>query len=517
MTTPWTANHITQISPQQLTPSPQNARKHSKAQIAQIAQSITSYGFTIPILATAHDHTIIAGHGRHAAALQLKLETVPVVWVDHLTDDQLRAYMLADNQLALLAEWDEDLLKVELDHLIKASQPCVGLDELLKKYAPAAISPEQRDSIPAEPESEPVSVLGCVYQLGRHRLMCGDSLNAEHVAQLCDGDESAALIHADPPYGMGKESDGVENDNLYDEKLDAFQVAWYQTWRRHLLDNGSVYIWGNPTELWRLWYSAKLPNGKTGLSQIETLTFRNEIVWDKGNGTGINSNEMRSYAITTERCLFFMLGQQQIGSVNKDDFWQGFESIRSYLENQCKAMGWNATSIKKITGVGMYGHWFTKSQFVLIPEKYYIKLQKEAAGRAFIKPYEQIRFEYENSNTSEHNPAVKFKKWRAHFDNAHDSMQEVWRFNRVTGEERFGHATPKPVDMIARAIISSSPQGGLVLEPFAGTGTTLIACEHADRICRTMEISPKYCDVIRRRWTNYAKLKNIDPGSGALE
>jgi len=106
---------------------------------------------------------------------------------------------------------------------------------------------------------------------------------------------------------------------------------------------------------------------------------------------------------------------------------------------------------------------------------------------------------------------------RAWFDNSHDNMMEVWRFPRVSGDDRHGHATPKPVAMIVRAIRSSCPPGGVVLEPFGGSGTTLIAAADCGRVCRMMEITPKYCDVIRRRWTAYAKAAGIPAGSGALE
>jgi DNA modification methylase len=134
----------------------------------------------------------------------------------------------------------------------------------------------------------------------RHRLLCGDSTKAEDVARLFDG-ATATMVHADPPYGMGKEKDGVANDNLYSEKLDAFQMEWWQAWRPHLPDNGSAYIWGNAPDLWRLWYCG-------GLSESERMTIRNEIVWDKANesgkydGNGIGSSIGRQFACIAERC-----------------------------------------------------------------------------------------------------------------------------------------------------------------------------------------------------------------------
>jgi hypothetical protein len=114
---------------------------------------------------------------------------------------------------------------------------------------------------------------GQFWQLGEHRLLCGDSTNADDVARLMIR-EQVALLHADPPYGMGKESEGVQNDNLYEDKLDAFQMTWWRVFRTHMTDNASAYIWGNAKDLWRLWY-------RGGLADSERMTLRNEITWDK--------------------------------------------------------------------------------------------------------------------------------------------------------------------------------------------------------------------------------------------
>ena len=194
---------------------------------------------------------------------------------------------------------------------------------------------------------------------------------------------------------------------------------------------------------------------------------------------------MRLFPQETERCLFFMLGEQGFNN-NADNYWEGWEGIRSALEADCKKMGWGAEDIKRICGVGMYGHWFTRSQWAFIPEEHYRKLQAAAREHdAFKREHDDLKRE--------------FYATRAYFDNAHDNMTDVWEFPRVTGEERHGHATPKPSVMIQRCIKSSTPDGGLVVEPFLGSGTTMVAAQNLQRKCYGIEISPAYCAVILER------------------
>lgn len=152
----------------------------------------------------------------------------------------------------------------------------------------------------------------------------------------------------------------------------------------------------------------------------------------------------------------------------------------------------------------MFAHWFSRSQFAFIPEAHYQALAREYPGR-FTRPWADLHAEW-----------CKVRM-RSYFDNAHDTMRDVWQFPRVTGEDRHGHATPKPVSMVARCLTSSCPPGGIVAEPFGGSGSTLIAAAMAGRVCRIVEIGPAYCDVTRRRWTRYAKEAGIDAGEGALD
>lgn len=199
-----------------LRPYSRNPRTHSDAQVAQIAASIVEFGWTNPILVTG-DGTVVAGHGRVAAARMLGIDTVPVLRLDHLSEAQLRAYIIADNQLALNAGWDEELLATEL-HALNASGfdlDLLGFDdaELDRLMAPL----EDEDGAPAgededgdgaddapEPPRDPVSRPGDLWQLGRHRLLCGDSTDPAAVSRLMAG-HLAALCFTSPPYGQQRE------------------------------------------------------------------------------------------------------------------------------------------------------------------------------------------------------------------------------------------------------------------------------------------------------------------------
>ena len=347
---------------------------------------------------------------------------------------------------------------------------------------------------------------GDVFACGRHRVMCGDSVRADDVRRLM-GDTRAILLHADPPYGMGKESEGIANDNLYREKLDRFQMEWWAACRPVMADNASAYIWGTDEDLWRLWYVG-------GLQASERMTIRNEIVWSKGAaGAGgishMGAEGLRQYPNSTERCLFFMLGEQGFNN-NADNYWEGWEKIRSALEADCKKMGWGAKDIDRICGVGMYGHWFTKSQWSFIPEEHYKKLQAAARAvkskrehDAFKREHDDLKREHDDLKREHDDLKREFYSTRSPFDNTHENMTDVWTYPRVIGADRWGHATPKPVAMIARAVKSSAPEGAAVLEPFLGSGTTMIACEQTGRIARGMEIDPGYTAVILERFATF--------------
>jgi DNA modification methylase len=194
---------IEQRSVSALTPYARNARTHDAAQIAQIAASITEFGFTNPVLVDKKGG-IIAGHGRVLAAQELGLEQVPVIVLGHLTAAQRRAYVIADNRLALNAGWDEDLLRSEIEAL-GAADFDIGVigfsdDELAEILADRTEGLTDADDAP-EPPANPVSALGDMWLLGEHRLLCGDCTDPGTVAVVLAG-EKPHLMVTDPPYGV---------------------------------------------------------------------------------------------------------------------------------------------------------------------------------------------------------------------------------------------------------------------------------------------------------------------------
>jgi len=489
-------NHQT-IALTELSLDPSNVRKHSRRNLDAIKASLRKFGQQKPIVVDAKG-IVLAGNGTLTAAQELGWTEIQIVRTE-LAGVEATAFAIADNRTAELAEWEEDKLnavlqslKVEDADLLAAT----GYDAAeVDKMSKAEVA---EDEVP-EPPAEPITKAGDLWILGEHRVLCGDSTKAEDVGRLMAG-EKAQLIHADPPYGMGKEKDGVQNDNLYGDKLDAFQMAWWRAFRPHAEDNASAYIWGNAEGLWRLWFIG-------GLSASERLTLRNEIVWDKGGaGFGVGTESQRCY-FPEERCLFFMIGEQGFNN-NADNYWDGWEPIRSYLETEMNKCG-GAKNWKAALGNQMGGHYFTKSQWCFPTEEAYKKLQAFGKGNAFKREHDELKREHDELKREHDELKREFYGTRAYFDNTHENMTDVWEFNRVTGEERHGHATPKPIEMMARAIKSSTQDGGLLIEPFLGSGSTLIAAEQLGRKCYGMEISPAYCDVIVQRWENLTGKKAV--------
>lgn len=504
-----------------------------------IRASIERFGFVTPGLRDERTGRLIAGHGRTIALRAMRYAQddppagvrldddgawmVPVItgWASK-TDAEAAAYLVIDNHHPTLGGWDEpglaellegirdadpDLLELtgfddeDLEALLGAADAADrgpgGPGEKSIDPAPARLTDD--DAIPDVDEKRPaVSQLGDLWYLGPHRLACADTTDPATVARLMDGLAPATMIHADPPYGMGKESDGVLNDNLYRAELDAFQHRWWTAWTAHTAENGSAYVWGNAPDLWRWWYLG-------GLAEHPGIVMRNEVVWDKASTPGMRSAGGHSYPIATERCLFVMLGEQFLGNQNKDDYYEGNEPIRTHLEAERNRAGWTNKDVNRITGTHMGGHWFGKSQFAIISRKHYNVLQAAAAGAAFAEPYDDLfarLFPEARAGANQYRRGLSaaMRESRTHFDNAHDSMRDVWEFNRVVGEDRHGHATPKPVAMVERAFLSSSREGDVVAVPFGGSGPEFIAGHHLGRIVVAAELHPPYVDVICRRY-----------------
>jgi DNA modification methylase len=476
---------VQEVTLEKLVPYVNNAKIHSEEQVTMIASSIREFGFLSPVLID-RDFNIIAGHGRVMAAKKLEMESVPCVFVEGLTEAQRKAYILADNRLGELADWDMDLVLSELQDLED-----MDFDISLTRFdMPEDIEdPIEAEEVDIPEEVETRCKLGDIWQMGGHRLICGDSTDIAVIDRLMDG-VKADMVFTDPPYGMKKESEGVLNDNLnYDDLLD-FNRQWIPLTFGALKDNGSWYCWGIDEPLMDIYSNILKP-----MQKENKITFRNLITWDKGNGQGQLSSGFMMYPIADEKCLFVVCGIQCL-TLNADQYWEEYEPIRKYLHDERMKCGWDVPTMKTIAGHSDKNrdHWTSKSQFNLPTKEVYEKFQKWAKDhnvKAFEKEYEQLRKEYE--------------QLRAYFDNTHDNMNNVWHFDRAGKDEREhtgGHATPKPIALCSRAIKSSSREGEIVLDVFGGSGSTLIACEQLNRKCYMCELDEHYCDVIIQRWEN---------------
>jgi len=288
-----------------LIPYAKNARTHSDEQVAQIAGSIKEFGFNNPVLVDK-DNSVIAGHGRLMAARKLGMDKVPVVELDHLTESQRKAYVLADNRIALNSGWDTSMLSLELQDLkddIDLSLLGFDPDELDALLNPVEETEglTDEDSVPDVP-NEPKTKLGDIYILGNHRLMCGDSTSIDAVDKLMDGNP-VDLIFTDPPYNVGfngrsGKHDVIKNDNLSESDFETFIGEVCNTIKA--INPKAYYIWCN-------WNFYGILQGK--------LDYKTCIVWAKnvfGMGNG--------YRHQHEFCLF----NGKIDEVvkNESDLWE---------------------------------------------------------------------------------------------------------------------------------------------------------------------------------------------------
>lgn len=243
------------INTSELIPYQNNARTHSQEQINKIRSSLREFGFVNPIIIDK-DKTVIAGHGRLAAAKEEGIEKVPCVYADYLTEAQRKAYILADNRMALDAGWNEDLLRVEIEAL-QGMDFDVGLtgfdeNELSDLFAMGEKNDVEDDDFDLTDALEKAAFVerGDVWAVGRHRLMCGDATSEEDVATLMDG-KSANLIVTDPPYNVAFESsDGlsIKNDKMENEKFYDFLLKAFKNMAAHLAKGGAAYVFHADTE-----------------------------------------------------------------------------------------------------------------------------------------------------------------------------------------------------------------------------------------------------------------------------
>jgi DNA modification methylase len=380
-----------------LIPYVNNSRTHSDEQVAQIAASIKEFGFNNPVLIDKEDG-IIAGHGRVMAARKLGLEEVPCVRLEHLTETQRKAYIIADNRLALNAGWNEELLTIELNDLLADgfALEILGFDADELKGLLDPVKPTEgltdEDAVPEAPE-EPKTKLGDIYQLGRHRLMCGDSTSIDALEKLCDG-QLVDMWLTDPPYNVayeGKTKDAltIKNDSMEDNQFRQFLRDSYTAADMVMKPGAVFYIWHADSEGYNF----------RGAAKDAGWTVRQCLIWKKSS---------------------MVMGRQ-------DYHWK---------HEPC-----------------LYG-W------------------KDGAGHL----------------------------WAA--DRKQTTILEFDKPSR-NGE----HPTMKPVGLFEYQMLNNTKGGDIILDSFGGSGTTLIAAEKNGRIARIMELDPKYCDVIVKRWEDFTGKK----------
>lgn len=362
----WPADKVERRSVAELVPYARNARTHSEAQVAQIAASIREWGWTNPVLVD-EEGGIIAGHGRVLAARKLGIDAVPVMVASGWTDAQRRAYVLADNKLALNAGWDEDLLRIELGELAQGGFDLgltgFGDDELAELMADRTEGLTDPDDAPPAP-ANPVTRLGDVWQLGKHRIICGDSTKADDVAKLL-GDVQPHLMVTDPPYGVEydaswRQKAGLQERGAHGVVLNDERADWREAWA--LFPGHVAYVWHGAL------HAAEV------LKSLESVKFglRSQIVWVKtrpviGRGHYHWQHEPALYVVKDAR----------------DDGWTGrFEpghELAAYAVKAGATGAWNGS--RKQSTVWMIEH------------------VKSETGHSTQKPVECMRRPIENNSS----------------------------------------------------------------------------------------------------------------------
>ena len=369
-----------------IVPYARNARTHSKEQVAQIRASFREFGVLSPCLVD-EQYNLLVGHGRLKAAQEENLNEINCVIVEGLTDAQKRAYILADNRLALNAGWDDEMLTVELSDL-QANAFDLSLlgfsDAEMNKLMGGMDNAKDDDfDVDAELQKPTLTKPGDLWLLGNHRLVCGDSTKPDTYALLMDG-KSANLVVTDPPYNVNYEGSAgkIKNDHMAGDAFYQFLLDAFTQMETVMAQDASIYVFHADTE-------------------------------------GLN-------------------------------FRKAFTEAGFYLSGTCI--------------------W---------------KKQSLVLGRS---PYQW-----------QHEPVLfGWKKSGKHAWFSDRKQSTIWEFDKP--RKNSDHPTMKPIPLLAYPIVNSSMTGCIVLDPFGGSGSTLIACEQTGRVCRMAELDEKFCDVIVRRF-----------------
>lgn len=408
-----------------LHPYENNPRKNDEA-VKYVVESIKEFGFKVPIVVDSKN-VIVAGHTRWKAAKKLGMKEVPCVVADDLSEKQIKAFRLADNKVGEFAEWDDDLLIQELQDL-DVSMEVFGFEEFDIEEDDVEV---EEDFYEPELPEEPRTKRGDIYQLGEHRLMCGDCTDEKDVDKLLNG-EIADLVVTDPPYnvdigGKAEFMDAGKDRHILNDKMDSsgfytFLYDFYTQMLRALKPGGAFYIWHAETE------------GASFRTALEDAGghIRQCLIWVKN--TLVLSRQ--DYHWRHEPCLY----------------------------------GWKDGA----------AHYFVddRSQTTVFEDKVDVdKLTKEQM-KAILKDI----FEDKVSTSV--------------LNEARPTVNDL-------------HPTMKPIKLIGRLVKNSSRKGERVVDFFGGSGSTLITCEQLDRKCYTMELDPKYCDVIIARWEEFTGQKAV--------
>lgn len=421
-----------------LIPFARNPRTHSEAQVAKIAASIVEYGWTNPLLVDG-DNGLIAGHGRLAAARKLGLDQVPVIELGHLSPTQKRAYVIGDNQLALQAGWDEELLALELAELQDAGYDLAltGFDDAeIERLLAADVSvgnenesseeeSDAADEVPDAP-ANPVSQPGDVWQLGKHRLICGDAADPEVVAALMTG-ESADLCFTSPPYGSQRDYTNAIVD--WDDLMSGvFRTLPMAADGQVLVNLGLIHRDNEVIPYWNGWLDWMRVQGWRRFAWY---------VWDQGPGLPGDWNGRLAPAF--EFVFHFNRESRRPNKIVPCKF--------AGQETHLRQDGSSTAMRKKDGSVGGWTHAGTPTQDHRIP----------------------------------------------------DSVIRIMRHKGKIGQG-IDHPAVFPVDLPVHIMEAFTDVGGIVFEPFGGSGTSLLAGQRTGRKVRAVEIAPEYVDVAIERF-----------------
>lgn len=414
---------VQEIGIDEIKPYEHNPRNNDDA-VEYVANSIKEFGFQQPIVVDKN-MVVIVGHTRLKAAKKLGLKKVPIVVADNLTPEQVKAYRLADNKTNELADWNDEELIAEIESINDIDMIDFGFDI---DFSDLDTTDEFEENIseddfevPDEQDIKTKIKKGDIFRLGNHVLMCGDSTSNDDIRRLMNN-EKASLVFTDPPYGMRKEKDGVANDNLNYNLLLGFNKKWIPLTFEALRDNGSWYCWGIDEPLMDIYSEILKP-----MIKERRLTFRNLITWDKKHAQSQHDSIGRRYATADEKCLFVVKGIDETIR-NASEFYPGYKNVEEYLENEAKVAGLTFKVFNEMTGTQMFSHYFTKSQWTLLPEELYNELHQKFPDN-FKKEYKELRNEFVEERE-------KLKAGRAYFDNTFDNFNNVWHFDRTSKEER---------------------------------------------------------------------------------